>query len=146
MKIGWHYTTGENYRLIIESGFLMPEANSVFPSDKPILWFSSNHYFEQSVCRSIFINGEIQTLTMSETQVSFNGLYRFGYPLNTLLPWQAIKKGIKIPSDIAHALEHLGYKLSANPEEWYGLFQKLPLSQCLSVQVMESNTWIDILN
>jgi hypothetical protein len=118
IKIGWHYTTGEKFIQIIESGYLQPTSIGVSYQEKPILWFSTHEFWEPTACKAIITNGERITLSMDETRELGGGLVRFGVYLNQLQPWDKLKKKARIPIDTAKSLELVAVKQCAKPSQW----------------------------
>lgn len=45
-QLAWHYTTGEKFIEIVDSGFLLPTANYIASPELPVLWFSRNQKWE----------------------------------------------------------------------------------------------------
>ena len=144
IKMAWHYTTGEKFIQIVESGLLMPSSSGVEYPEKPIVWFSSNQYWEPTACKAKAENNTTIILTMDETSIGGRGLVRFGYPLKDLHHWSKLKEKSRMPESIALALEEEGIRQGANPSHWYGLTKTIPLSKCLCIQVIENNVWVEV--
>ncbi|UOA09186.1 hypothetical protein [Methylobacter sp. S3L5C] len=144
LKTAWHYTTGEKFIKIVESGLLIPTSIGVEHPEKPILWFSSNQYWEPTACKAIYENNTITTLTMDETKTRGGGLVRFGLPLKDLHHWNKLIKKSKMSVNVALGLESAGVRQGANPNHWYGLTKAIPLSKCPYIEVIKDDLWVRV--
>lgn len=139
----WHYTIGQNFIEIAESGFLKRASMGVTHPEKPILWFSSNQYWEPTANKCQLVDGEVVKLTMDETRSLGGGLMRFGISRDRLHQWDKLWKKAKIAPLVARALEDVGVDQGALPSHWFGLLKNIHLSETTSIQVMTDSGWVD---
>jgi hypothetical protein len=138
-NLAWHYTTGEKFLLIVESGELRPTDIGVSYPEKPILWFSLEQKWEPTACKAILENGELKTLSMEETFEYGKGLVRFGIRLDSLHHWKKLIRKSQMAADMVKQLESTGLQQGADKNLWYGSIGIIPLSRCKSIQVMNNN-------
>ena len=143
--IAWHYTTGEHFLLIVESGELRPTDILVRPPEKPVLWFSINQRWEATACKGLVDGGQRRTLTMEETMQMCQGLVRFGVRLDRLHPWKKLQRKARMSERTIIMLEREGRRQGADPKDWYGRTTAVPIDRCASIQVMdESREWVEV--
>lgn len=148
-KLAYHYTIGDYFRPIIESGFLDP-ARSVTQGqglrERPILWFSTHPIWEPTACKAYSSNGHIRTLSMAETIEKGHGGIRFGCPVSRLHSWSTgkLRSKARMSKDVAKALRLSGIEQGATPEFWYGSLSKVSLSG-LTVEVINSDMQWELL-
>jgi hypothetical protein len=119
--IAWHYTTGEKFALIAESGHLTPATLGVEPPELPIVWFSINQYFENSAKKAVETeDGSYRSATLSEMHEHADGLYRFGYPIQNLKCGEPLRKAAKMKSIVWRFLAKRAKVMKANSLEWFG--------------------------
>lgn len=145
--IAWHYTTGEKFLLIVESGVIRPSDGLVFPPERPIAWFSLEQHFEMTARKAVMKDGRIRTMTIQETKEVCGGLCRFGVAAERLIAWKggALRKAARMSHAIAKALELYGRKQGANPHEWLGSLEPVPVDECAAVGFMGDNgQWLAV--
>lgn len=144
-KIAWHYTTGANFIKIANGGFLLPTSAYIDENEKPILWFSTAKYWEQTACKMTSINGEFIRLSMQETMHLGGGLVRFGLSANQLIEWKQLPKKAGMRKAVARALELKGKEQRATSTQWRGSLSPIAINDCASIQVMdESMQWVEV--
>jgi len=102
-------------------------------------------------------NDNGQPFTFEEHIELFGGFIRFGIPLNAgleIFPWEGGKLAdeARIPPDERTRLEKTAKQRGANPDEWYGILENVPVSSCASIQELDvekyekedKKEWIDI--
>lgn len=136
--ICWHYTIGRYVPLIAESGVLELAAGGVHPPEKPILWFSSNPFWEVTASKW---NGKGRVYTMEEMAQAV-GVVRFGISCERLIRWPEVGKRANMNFEIRKRLMKWGRSQGANPSEWYGSLTPIPLQE-LIFQILRDNQWID---
>lgn len=144
--IAWHYTTGQKYKLIKQSGILLPADIGVTPPEQPILWFSTHPRYEPSAMKPLGDSDGnfIRMLTLDEMRVMGGGLYRFGYPIWQLKSGENLRTAAKMSSIWWRRLAKSGTKLKAEPADWWGNVGSLPLSE-VTVETMDVNKrWIPV--
>ncbi len=147
VQLAWHYTTGEKFYQISNNHELRPSNIGVLPPEKPILWFSTNQYWENTANKATRENGEIVRLTMEETRRLGAGLVRFGVGVRSipLHPWLKLWKKARMPREQAQQLEVVGRQQNADPSEWYGTTATIPIEKTKSLQIMDDDgNWEDV--
>jgi hypothetical protein len=140
----WHYTTGEKFKLIVESGFLLPTTAHISPGEKPVLWFSTHPYFEPTARKAFRERGTLRILDVPELYQRAGGLIRFGLPTSDLLSWEAIKGTAGMGRQVRRTLESSARRQGANPSDWWGCFEPVSVRDC-KVEVMEADLlWVPV--
>jgi hypothetical protein len=144
----WHYTTGEYYQRIVRDGFLRPSEPLVPHYVRPILWFSSNPYWERAASRSLLTeDGEIIALTRLETAKLTGGLFRFGASAEAApLTWPVIRETSGMTESAAQFLYRRGIQMGAKPGEWRGTYERVPAEAWKKIEVFEKSCWIPLLD
>jgi hypothetical protein len=137
--IAWHYTTGQKFLAIVESGYLKPTNIDVRPPEKPILWFSLNQKWENTANKAILeADGEIKRLSMQETRRLGGGLVRFGIKPNVLYLGNQLRIKASMSASIWKVLCKEGLKQNAKPSEWCGSLKPIPINK-LFIEVMNKD-------
>lgn len=140
-ELAWHYTTGEKFILIVDSGMLLPTDIGTMPPEKPVLWFSKHPYFEPTAQKTVVENGKMRRLPVTELFKAGSGLIRFGYPTARLFHGRSLRAEARIPRIQWKVLEKVARKQGSNPEDWWGTTESLVIDD-LVVEVMnESMEW-----
>lgn len=121
--IAWHYTTGEKFELIQQSGMLLPADIGVEPPELPIVWFSLAPYYENSARKGIpDESGQAyRAATVEEMYELGDGLYRFGCPISKLLTGERLRKAAKMSMIQWKRLLKMAQHMKATPGDWWGL-------------------------
>ena len=148
-EMAYHYTTGDIFIEICQTNILDPHKTVTPLGEKPILWFSTQPYFEQTAAKSVYCESaknNIRRLTMLETMDLANGLIRFAYPAESLIPWPQIGKQAYMSIKTIKQLEKEGRKQRANPTKWLGSFEPIKFSQLAEIQILKADTlkWVNI--
>ena len=69
------------------------------------------------------------------------GLYRFGWPAARLIRWPEIGKRAGIRAWLRNSLMKVGREQGANPAEWCGTFEKIPVDGLLFQQLVDFRRW-----
>jgi len=140
-SIAWHYTIGIWAETILKDGKLKPTTTGIPPDEKGILWCSTNPYWELTANkRAKGLSGEWVTLTMEETAEHWEGLVRFGIPLEKLTTWPLIGQNANMKSKIRKNLDEVAIRQGANFREWYGTLKEVSVSECVSIERMNMGT------
>lgn len=138
-RIAWHYTIARHFWQIMNDGFLRPTAIGADPGERSVTWFSMAPYFEQSARKGIFENGRRRTCTLKEMRAA--GLYRFGIDERRLIAWPKVGHEAGI-ADI-QGLTQAGRKMGADPTQWRGAFDALPVGDLIAQRMNDSAEWED---
>jgi hypothetical protein len=149
--IAWHYTVGLTLPLICESGVLRPTDALIGRDERPVLWFSTNPFWEPTSAKMIARSMKEQlesedglpfrTLSMYECAEGCDGLYRFGLPAAQLIKWPEVGKRAGISAPMRNAIIQAGHMQGANPSQWYGTFEEIPIDGLLLQQLVDFRRW-----
>lgn len=139
--LAWHYTTGEKFRAIVASGYLMPTGALVKPPERPVLWFSLNQQFEPTARKAAIDAGVFRTLSVDETGRHCGGLVRFGLSPRKLLTGEKLRTRARIARPLWAGLCQVGIEQKADPALWFGCLDAVPVGS-LAVEVMnDAGDW-----
>lgn len=142
--IVWHYTTAPNFFKIVESRLLLPTDSFIEEGEKPILWFSSDQYWELTANKGVSENGCSRVLTMEETCERGGGLARFGLAVDKnkkiLFPFNQLCKKAKMRPEIKEGLKLAGKKQGSSFKKWYGTLIPVDIDECEYIEVIEEET------
>jgi hypothetical protein len=142
----WHYTTGQKFLQILESGEIRPAFAGVPDGELPIVWFSSNQFWEKTACKGWQeSDGSILSLTMEETRKLGGGLFRIGVSGETAPhDWLALKLLSGMKSGMARRMGTVALRHNARPEEWFGTFEAVSVEKWAAVEVYQDGQWCPI--
>ena len=150
VPLAWHYTILPVYKLIVDSGVLRPADCRIELGERPILWFSTNPFWEQTANKMLFdsATGKETKLSMVETAQKAGGLVRFAVPVQRLVRWPRLGQLANIKSKTRKILEEAGIRMGADYRQWYGTLESIPTRDCLAIESMDLNNWqwIDDVN
>ncbi|MFM0272380.1 hypothetical protein PQQ59_17460 [Paraburkholderia aspalathi] len=135
----WHYTIVAYFKQIIRSGVLIPSGEHLPPSEKPILWFSLNQYWEATANKAWqnTTTGETRLLDMHETFEIGHGLIRFGVAPKKLLSGDALRRKARMSKAVWDGLAQVGKEQGANPTEWCGSIEAMPIDEMV-IEAMDA--------
>lgn len=145
-QLAWHYTTGEAFQAIMDSGILMTTSAGCPTHERSVLWFSMNQIWEPTANKAIIHNGQYRGLTMRETKERFGGLVRFGFPQSKLVPWLELWKHSGILPSHKRAMEKTGRAQGANPHHWMGCFSPIPVAELVAEIMDQEYLWFRVMD
>lgn len=140
MKVVWHYAPWSYLAAIVESGALRA-SNAGAPGETPMLWFSANQQWEPTATKMTRDNsGKVFRMSFHQ-QVELAGCIRFGLSAKDprLLNWKAACAAAGTPRETRRALEKVGKKEGADPEQWFATLATVLLDE-LDFQIW-TNGW-----
>jgi hypothetical protein len=140
----WHYTTGENFVQIVTDDAIKPATEHVPKSERPIVWFSLNQWWEPTANKGRRTSdGRIVTATMLEMCELGCGLARIGVdPETAPYDWKTLRELSGMSPAMARGLYNAAIKQGARPGEWRGTFESVPQSQWTAVEVLQDGRWV----
>lgn len=136
-----HYTTGEKFKAIVASGYLMPTGVLVKPPERPVLWFSLNQQFEPTARKAAIDGGAYRVLSVEETGRHCGGLVRFGLSPRKLLAGEKLRTRARIARPLWAGLARIGIQQKADPALWLGCLDAVPVEH-LAIDVMnDAGEW-----
>lgn len=136
----WHYTTGEKFIKIVESGILLPASIGVEPPEKPVLWFSKHHFFEPTARKAWLEGGKLRLLSVHELYERGGGLVRFGMQPEALLHGNALRAAAMMSLKNWNGLERIARAQGSTNKNWWGSIQAMPISSMV-IDVMNDD-WV----
>lgn len=144
--LAWHYTTAFHIQEILESEVLRPTGIGIQPPEKPILWFSINKFWENTVIKAV-ADGETNGF-LSRDQLMFftQAFFRFGLPMKGLLFGTMLKQKARMPG-MAWKNLLAGAKINkADPTEWCGTFESIPLQRTVIEVMYDDMQWRPLMS
>lgn len=149
--LAYHYSKGAHLPEIQRAGILDPRRTVMHGApiiERPILWFSSDPYWETTVSGIDFSpDGSVRHLTMEESRAAFGTLIRFAFETRRLQPWKGdrLRRKARMSREIAVALEQTAREAGADPTLWYGCFRPIALGELASIEVFEdTGMWVPV--
>lgn len=136
----YHYTKVFYLRSILAHG-LKPTDLCIAPGEKPVLWFTTNAHWENTVfC--------IDAPTLGEAHGAMRrhgGLARIGCD-DSVAPhrWKELKELANIPSKVATGLYQAAIAVRSRPGEWRGTFAVVPVEKFQRIEVFDGLAWVSL--
>jgi hypothetical protein len=139
----WHYTTGRWLDQILKDGFIKPATEGVPQGERPIVWFSKNQHWEQTVSKlGTNPDGTLIQLDMAQTGERGGGLVRIEVESMTAPhDWNDLKERSGMRAKMATSLYSSGIAQRARPREWRGMFEAVPRSKWIAIERYEDGRW-----
>src|ERR1022692_422884 len=117
----WHYTIGQNYRLILADKAIKPSVAYTAFKKWPVVWFSRNQVWEAEATKGMeSADGTWQQLTQAELGEVGGGLYRIGVaPETAPHDWDHFVRMSGIVREIALGLRRVAKAKGANHKDWF---------------------------
>lgn len=142
--IAWHYTHGRHISNILGAGVIKPADIGIVHGEKPVVWFSLNQFWEETVVKGWLPHGggPQRDLRMGGLHETF-GIYRIGVSLETAsLTWDDIKRLSGMPQQVISGLQRVARKWGARPNEWRGTFEPVTRDKWVAVEVFDDSRWV----
>jgi hypothetical protein len=136
----YHYTQVFHVPSILAQG-LQPSDLFISPGQKPLLWFSTNPMWENTVLpynAPSLQEAHLQTLHIG-------GLARMICD-ESVAPyrWKELKKIARIPSKIAMGLYSSAIRLGSRPGEWRGTLDVVPVAKFMAIEFYDGEKWTSL--
>lgn len=141
--LAWHYTTGQNFRLIVVDGFLCPTSVGVVPPERPAVWFSLNQRFEPTALKGTIDQdtGLNRPVSIDEMYEYGGGLVRFGVPPAQLFTGSAMRRRLRMSGKTWRGLAAAGRNVGAYPQQWFATPDPLPVSGLVVDVMNDAGRW-----
>jgi hypothetical protein len=142
----WHYTTVDCFKRIVRDGVLRPATAAVPQHERPVVWFSTNEYWEQSANKALQMSdGRLIALDMKGTAKHGGGLIRIGVaPERAPHTWNEMRRVARIDRRMARALMHVARRDGADPQQWRGSLEPVSRADWVAVEVFVSGAWVPV--
>jgi len=139
----WHYTVGNSFLGILESGAILPATAYVLPDEQPIVWFSTNPYWENTVFKGLLqADGTIRDVGMRGLLEHGLQLLRIAVPAEVAPHnWKALRELSGMDPHVAAGLAREAKRWYANTSEWRGTFDPVPSSAWISIEEFRAGCW-----
>jgi hypothetical protein len=127
VRLVWHYTSWATLPRIVAAGRLLP-GDAQDPGETPMLWFSARQDWEPTATAQVVDGAQPRMLTLQEHRQRF-GCVRFGLPGGDprLSPWELACRAAGMGLTRRRKLEAWSRQAGANPADWFGTSQAIPL-------------------
>ncbi len=139
----YHYTTQDVHApKILDSGELQPRKDGAPEHEKPLLWFSKNHVWENTATKTLLVGGELYSLTLEQLFNEY-GCVRFSMDKmpDGLMDFKTACKYAGIPTKQRLAMERFGIEKGANPKHWYALKDPVSIEGLLMEVMTDVGVW-----
>jgi hypothetical protein len=128
---------------IREAGVLRPATAGVPQGEIPVVWFSARQHWEPTANKNLQLpDGRIVSLDFAETISRGEGGWRFGMPVESLIPWRRLREAARITPKTATGLIRAAKRQGADQAFWYGSLEPVPLHACV-IERLDADTWVN---
>lgn len=146
-RLVYHYTIGGNFKRIFASGVILPATAGVLPPERPIVWFSTNPLWENTVVKGIpVVSGGYVDMGWAELNHFGIPLIRIGVALETApLRWRDLREQSLMKISYASGLARVAKLEFAQPGEWRGTFEPVPVEKWLTIETynVQATRWVE---
>jgi hypothetical protein len=136
----FHYTKALWLQSILAHG-LKPSGIGLHPGEKPLLWFTTNERWENTV----FISTSPTLQEAHEYMLPLGGLARIVCD-DAVAPyrWKEMKEVASVPSMVAKYLYDSAIRVGSRPGEWRGTLDVVPVEQFRAIEVYDGERWVPV--
>jgi hypothetical protein len=140
----WHYTVGECLFGMLTDGFIKQATAFVEPPEKPVVWFTSSHNWEEMANKGWEgRDGIIYSLNRDQTEKLCGGLFRIGvtddYPLRRFID---ITRDCNQDPKLTRALVKIAREGGSYPHsDWWGTLEQVPLADWAVIEHFTPDGW-----
>jgi hypothetical protein len=142
----WHYTVGPSFESILDDGFIRPATAGVPIGERPIVWFSMDQYWENTVIKGNRLpDGTVEVLKMVGLLERGFSLFRIGVDAAVApYKWSELKSLSGMSSEMARGLKASAKKHNANPSSWRGTFDPVTWEKWEAFECFKSGDWVTL--
>ena len=135
----FHYTKAVHMPFIMAQG-LKQSASLLARGEKPVLWFTTNGTWENTV----FPTDAPSLPEAHSKMLPWGGLVRIGCD-DSVAPhrWKELREIATIPPVLAGGLYRNAIEVGSRPGEWRGTLDSLPAEQFRLIQRFDGTDWVD---
>lgn len=144
----WHYTIGQNYKLILADKMIKPSSAYTGTNEFPVIWFSRNQVWDSSATKGIDQpDGAWKQLTLEELREVGGGLFRIGVARETAPHnWDEFVRLSGMPRDRALGMRKVAKDKGASHKDWFVSFDPVERAKWVTVGLWENNQWVNVEN
>ena len=136
----WHYTTGQRWLLIEQSGYIRPATAYVPKGEKPAVWFSSLPDWEPTATT---MKADGSGRTPAEIDLHLGGHWRIEVaPETAPHSWDAYRRISGVIPRLADGLEAIARESGSAPQLWWVSFRPVPRHLWLTVEIRFRGEWV----
>lgn len=150
-KYCWHYTTGQKFMSIVESGAIYTEAKTTpiqIQGMVDVVWFSTNQKWEPTSAKGIIDEktGHNRSATRGEMIRLAGGLVRFGISVDSsfLLTWDEWKEKCTCEGKIIKNMEKTAQRQGANVKNFRACVNDVPRVLWEVIDIWENGKWVRV--
>jgi hypothetical protein len=135
----YHYTKSLSMASITANG-LQPSPIHLAPGEKPVLWFTTNAHWENTVFIMDAPNLRLAHLKLT----ALNGmLVRIGCD-DSVAPhgWVEMNEMASTPSRAVSSLYKSARKVYSDPRDWRGTLEVVPAEKFKVIEVFDGHAWV----
>ena len=137
----WHYTPASQLPAIIESGHIKLPAD-IYENKKPVVWFSSNPNWENSVTKYGRIEDKDILLLTQASMIETCGLGRIEVKhTKGIIPWQELKETNGVHPTINYFSELARILFDGNPTEWFASYTQCDTKDWIAIEIWKDELW-----
>lgn len=138
----WHYTPRFNVQKIIESGEIRPTDVGIDKGERPVVWFSSNPHWEETVNVAMGMADGSRVLLTREQMHFRCGLARFAV-LPDVAPyrWGDFIRLSGVSEQTANGMKRSGERRGSSHYQWFLSFDSVPTSVCQAIEQWDGRRW-----
>jgi hypothetical protein len=140
----WHYTHSDNYVSIEEDGLILPATTYVPVGEKPIVWFSTEQFWEPTALKGWRGDDGIYQLLTLDGMLDHEIL-----PIRIRVDpdvapyrWSDLKALSGMSDETARGLASSGRRRGANPSRWRGTFEAVCADKWRVVEYFTGRDWM----
>lgn len=149
-KYCWHYTTGEKFKAIVDSGYIY-EDNKVtsvhIQGMVGAVWFTTRQDWEPTANKAIvYHDGSMRSLSKKETCTHGGGLVRFGVSkdMGSLKSWHQWKLQCSCNKKILKKMGRHARRQGSDTSTYRAFFGDLPREMWEAIDVYEDGKWVRV--
>ncbi|VGO17070.1 hypothetical protein PDESU_05665 [Pontiella desulfatans] len=149
-KYCWHYTTGEKFQAISESGAIYTEGKTTpvqIPGLINAVWFSTNQKWEPTATKAEMDGaGGMKQFSFGRMRQLGGGLVRFGISADSsfLMTWDEWKRKCKCSVGIIEGMEQTALSQGSNVKNFRACLSDVPRELWEVVDVWENGKWVRV--
>jgi hypothetical protein len=136
----YHYTKALHLPSILRQG-LQPSRLLLTPGEKPILWFTTNPAWENTVLALDAPSLDEANLRMRDQ----GGLARIVCNDSVApLRWKELKEIASIPYSMSSHLYSTAIRIGSRPGEWRGTLDVVPVAKFMAIEFYDGEKWTSL--